>query len=274
MYKMMLSDLDETLLIDQHVPSFNQEAIRKARKKGLRFVVATGRSYNMIGDILKELGTYDLPQEYSICFNGGLVLENKDFRILHFQGLDYSLMKKCFDWGCKENLCMLVFTLDCCYIYNADEREVQRKIEQKAPMKVITDHETEFLKEASIAKILLVKRDMDYLKTLREKMLVDVESDVELTFSSNRYLECNAKGINKGNGLKWLAKFLGIDIRETIAIGDNYNDISMIQEAGLGACVSSASDDIKKISDYVCEKDYDEGAVQEVIERFVDKGEK
>ena len=79
MYKMMLSDLDETLLIGQHVPVFNQEAIHEAKKHGLRFVVATGRSHRMIGDILKEIGTYDMPGEYSICFNGGLVVENKEF---------------------------------------------------------------------------------------------------------------------------------------------------------------------------------------------------
>lgn len=272
MYKMMLSDLDETLLIGQHVPVFNQEVIHEAKKHGLRFVVATGRSHRMIGDILKEIGTYDMPGEYSICFNGGLVVENKDFKILHFQGLDYELLKKCFDYGCRESLCMLVFTLDCCYIYNPDEFEVNRKIEQKTPMKVIYDHEIEFLKNESIAKILLVKRDMNYLKELRDEMYQDIGNQVELTFSSNRYLECNAIGINKGVGLKWLADYLNIDINDTIAIGDNYNDVSMIKEAGLGACVSCAHDDIKEISDYVCEKNFDEGAVKEVIEKFVLKG--
>ena len=272
MYKMMLSDLDETLLIGQHVPVFNQEAIHEAKKHGLRFVVATGRSHRMIGDILKEIGTYDMPGEYSICFNGGLVVENKNFKILHFQGLEYDLLKKCFDYGCRKNLCMLVFTLDCCYIYNPDEFEVNRKIEQKTPMKVIYDHETEFLKNESIAKILLVKRDMNYLKKLRDEMYQDIGDQVELTFSSERYLECNAIGINKGVGLKWLADYLNIDINDTIAIGDNYNDVSMIKEAGLGACVSCAHDDIKEISDYVCEKNFDEGAVKEVIETFVLKG--
>ena len=66
--------------------------------------------------------------------------------------------------------------------------------------------------------------------------------------------------------------YLNIDINDTIAIGDNYNDVSMIKEAGLGACVSCAHDDIKEISDYVCEKNFDEGAVKEVIETFVLKG--
>ena len=45
MYKLMLSDLDETLLVKHHVPEFNVEAIKAARKKGLKFVPATGRAW-------------------------------------------------------------------------------------------------------------------------------------------------------------------------------------------------------------------------------------
>ena len=45
MYRLMLSDLDETLLVNHHVPDFNIEAIKKARAKGLKFVPATGRAY-------------------------------------------------------------------------------------------------------------------------------------------------------------------------------------------------------------------------------------
>jgi 3-deoxy-D-manno-octulosonate 8-phosphate phosphatase KdsC-like HAD superfamily phosphatase len=60
-----------------------------------------------------------------------------------------------------------------------------------------------------------------------------------------------------------------MSINDTIAIGDNYNDISMIKEAGLGVCVSSAENDVKKICNYICEKDYFEGAVKELIDKFI-----
>ena len=43
----------------------------------------------------------------------------------------------------------------------------------------------------------------------------------------------------------------------------------MIQEAGLGCCVSSAHEDVKKVSDYICKKDFFEGSVKEVIEKFI-----
>ena len=58
---------------------------------------------------------------------------------------------------------------------------------------------------------------------------------------------------------------------DVIAIGDNYNDVDMIKEAGLGVCVAGASDEIKSLSDYTTTLDYDEGAVREVIEKFVEE---
>ena len=94
MYRLMFSDLDETLLVNHHVPKVNQEAIFKAREKGLKFVPCTGRAFNMIPEILKEIGTYDQEGEYSLCFNGGLIVENKNNKILHFKGLEFDIAKK------------------------------------------------------------------------------------------------------------------------------------------------------------------------------------
>ena len=97
MYRIMFSDLDETLLVNHHVPKMNQEAILKAREQGLKFVPCTGRAFNMIPDILKEIGTYDKAGEYSLCFNGGLIVENKDNKVLHFKGLDFKQAKEIFE---------------------------------------------------------------------------------------------------------------------------------------------------------------------------------
>ena len=116
MYKLMLSDLDETLLIDHHVPDFNVEAIKKARQNGLKFIPATGRAYNMILDVLKEIGTYEQAGEYSICFNGGLIVENKNNRVLNFKGLSFEQTELLFESAKNYDVCVLVFTLDMCYI--------------------------------------------------------------------------------------------------------------------------------------------------------------
>ena len=161
--------------------------------------------------------------------------------------------------------------MDCCYIFKADPNEVQRKIDQKARFEVIDEYSMDFLKGQKIAKILFERRDMDYLKMIKEEINPYIEGKVCASFSSNRYLELNALGVDKGYGLRWLANYLGIQQKEVIAIGDNYNDVDMIQAAGLGVCVQCASDDIKTLADYVTSVDYDQGAVKEVIEKFVEE---
>ena len=177
--------------------------------------------------------------------------------------------KEIFENARNLDVCVLVFTLDCCYIFHADEDEIQRKIAQKAKFKVIEDYDIDFLKDEKIAKILYEKRDMDYLKQLAKKLPESIQETCSIAFSSGRYLEMNTKGVDKGYGMRWLVNYLGYDMDETIGIGDNYNDVEMIKTAKLGCAVACASDDIKELAQYVTQKDYDEGAVKEVIEKFV-----
>lgn len=269
MYKLILSDLDETLLVDHHVPAFNVEAVKKARKQGVKFVPATGRAYFMTEPILKELEIDDQEDEYSICFNGGLIVENKNSRVLNFKGLPFEMAKIIFEEARKYDVCVLVFTIDTCYIYHASEDEVARKTKQKAPFTIVEDFNIDHLKDRKIAKMLYAKEDMIYLKKIGEELKPLTDGKATLSYSSNRYLEFNALGVDKGYGLRWLANYLNLEISETIAIGDNYNDEEMIKAAGLGVCVASSNEDVKAHANYITELDYHQGAVKEVIEKFV-----
>lgn len=269
MYKVLFSDLDETLLAGHRVPDNNREAIMRLKEKGIKFIPATGRAYNMIDDILKDVGTYDKENEYSICFNGGLIVENKDNKILHFEGLDYEIAEEIFYKANDYDVCVLVFTLDCCYIFKADPLEVQRKIDQNASFKVIDEFDISFLKNDKIAKILYERRDMDYIMSIRDELYPLYKDRVAITSSSERYLEFIALDANKGSGLKWIADYLGVSVDECAAIGDSHNDIEMIQTAGLGACVFNAHKDVKAVSDVLIEKDYLDGAVKEFIDKYI-----
>lgn len=272
MYKILFSDLDETLLTGHRVPNENIDAIMKIKEKGIRFVPTTGRAFNMIGDILKDVGTYNMENEYSICFNGCLIVENKDNKILHFEGLEYEIAEELFYKAKNYDVCVLVFTIDCCYIFNADPREVQRKIEQKAPFKVIDKMDISFLKNDKIAKVLFERRDMDYLMNIRDELYPLYKDKAAISFSSGRYLEFNAMNVNKGSGIKWLANYLGVNVNECAAIGDSHNDIEMIKAAGLGASVLNAHDDVKAVSDVLIEKDYLDGAVKEFVDKYILEG--
>ena len=121
-----------------------------------------------------------------------------------------------------------------------------------------------------VVKLLFMSLDMDELRrTERELAEAGLTAGLDVVYSSNRYLEFNAPGVNKGAGLLALAERLGIAPEETMAIGDNSNDVPMLRAAGLGVAVANASDEALEAADYVCEADNNAGGVAEAIERFV-----
>ena len=269
--KLVFSDLDDTLLLsNQHVANNNIEAIQKAREKGVKFIITTGRAFDMIQVILQEIKLKDLPNEYCICYNGGLIIENKNKKILNFKGIPYDIANKIFKYGEKYDICVMIFTLDSVCIFKQDPIEVERKKKQNVKLRIFDNYDLTPLKNEKIAKILFAKlNQMDYLKKIRDEVEPLFKDDLSISFSSNRYMEINAKGIDKGFAVKWICDYLNVDIKDTMAIGDNYNDVSMIKIAGLGVVVANGNEDVKKIASYVCERSNNEGGVMEALEKFV-----
>ena len=82
------------------------------------------------------------------------------------------------------------------------------------------------------------------------------------------YLEILPPGVSKGAALRGDGRHPGNSVAETIAVGDNWNDVEMIEAAGLGVAMGQAPPGVRARADYVCGTAEEEG-VQEVIERFV-----
>lgn len=88
-------------------------------------------------------------------------------------------------------------------------------------------------------------------------------------FSCDEYLEYCPLGATKGYGVEYLEKFLNISKENTIAVGDQENDIPMLQAAHIGCAMKNAEEKVKEIADYVTEHDNNEDGVAEVIEKFI-----
>ncbi len=269
MYKIIACDLDETLISrDRSISKENIEAIQRAKQAGVRFVPATGRGYNSVRNELKTLGLYDLENEYVISYNGGAITENKDERVLHFQGITFKEAQDLYIRGLSyDHICIHIYTPDQVWVRNFYPEEVEY-LACRQPCTEIFGDDIEFLKEKEIVKAIYMNTDYDYLRKIQSQ-ITDLTMDLDVSFSSNRYMEFNRKGVSKGKGLHKLAGLLGVDIRDTIAIGDNYNDLSMIKEAGLGVGVANTVEAMKKECDYITKADCDHSAIAEVINRFI-----
>ena len=268
-YKIIFSDLDKTLLINNHIPDFNLESIKKARELGVKFVISTGRDLSVVTSLLKELDTLNKENEYTVCCSGSKIYENKDNKLIYIKYLDDNIVSEIFEFGKNYPDMFIIFdTLEGVYIYNEEKIDIKNDFGTYKYKKL---EKLEDKKDLKIIRIVFSCKNGVYLNKIlneiKNKKLFDNKVDYFLT--QNQFLEFNVLGVNKGEALKWLCNYLKIDISESIAIGDSFNDESMIKIAGLGACVKSADDYIKKISKYVCEKDYFEGSVKEVIEKFV-----
>lgn len=272
MYKLIACDLDETLIKpDRTIDEKDIVAIQKLKNKGVKFVLATGRGYNTVQGTLKELDLWNEPDQYVISYNGGAITENKGNRLLFFKGISFEKAQELYRRGLSYDVCIHVYTKDAVYAYNLTEDE-KAYVKNRQKMTEIFDSNIDFLKGQEIVKVLYTNTDFEYLQKI-DQDLKDITFDMDVSYSSNRYIEFNQKGVNKGAGLKQLASLLHVDIKDTIAIGDNYNDLSMIQIAGLGAGVQNAVPGVKKDCDYVTQATCEQGAVSEVLEKFVLKGE-
>lgn len=269
-YRLIACDLDETLLNSHHqVCQRNKDLIQKAKIMGVKFVPATGRLYHSVQTTLKELGLYDLADEYVLSANGAVLTENKNNRILQFKGLSFEKTKEIFEFGKSKEVCIAIYTLQNIYVYHLNENEKERMTNQGIQYQLIDDQTFEDIQNDDIVKVLFETLDMPYLQSLEPFMEDIVKDEVALSYSSGRYMELNLLGVDKGQGLRDLARLLNIPIEQTIAVGDNYNDQAMLEAAGLSVAAANAVDDIKELCDYTTEADCNEGVVAELIEKYI-----
>lgn len=270
MYKLIACDLDETLIGDDStIPKVNIDAINEASKMGVKFVPATGRGHKSIKNTLQDLGLYNKEDEYIISFNGAGIVESKNFNILNFNGIHFDLAKELFEVGLTKDVCIHVYTKDDVFIFNLNEDEHTYVSERLKGYKKMKNDSIEFLRNIPIAKVLFQNLNRDYLMSIGDEIKNIINNKVTVTFSSNRYMEFNKIGIDKGIGLLELAGRLGIRQNEIMAIGDNFNDLAMLKSAGLSVAVNNAVDDIKKQVNYVCKANNNEGGVAEAINKFI-----
>lgn len=112
-----------------------------------------------------------------------------------------------------------------------------------------------------------------FYKVIDKELIIDALKDFEYlseieVYDSGFAIHITDRRVNKGSSLKFLCERSNIDINCVMAIGDSENDEDFLKVAGLKIAVSNAEEDLKKISDYVCEKPYGDG-VKEAVEKFV-----
>ena len=247
--KLILTDLDGTLLReDKTLSPINRAALEQAAAQGAEVVVATGRFY---GGIPQELR--DLPfLRYFILMNGAKVYDRRMDKTLGRAEIPWETVEAVIDF-----LEPLHCSVDC---FQNDRGLMARKYYDRLEQYVT--HPPSFA---------LVKRTREPVDDLKEAVLAGGGSvqklqayfpDLVQAISMPANLEFNAPDATKGNGLRTLCRCLGIDPREAAAFGDGTNDLSLLQEAGIGVAMANGAPETLAAADLTAPSNEEDGVAQ------------
>lgn len=264
-YKMVVMDIDDTLLDNNHnITLKNKNAIKKAQESGIKVVLASGRPTFGMEKIAKEL-ELDKYESYIISFNGAIVTEAKTGKVLFEKALSKETAHKLYDISKEYKVDIHTYLDDDIIVSRSNEyTDIENEI---TGMNVKVAENFKKTVDRDVVKLIMLENP-DYLKNVEEDLKKKLSNELSITISKPFFLEFTDKGINKATGIENLINRIGIKKEEVIAIGDSYNDLEMIQYAGLGVCVDNGYDDIKKHAKYIAKSNEDSG-VAEVINKFI-----
>lgn len=290
MYRLAAIDLDGTML-NQYglVTQRTKEAIKNAQESGIEVVIASGRPTDSVKTIAQEINS----NKYFISGNGAIIYDITNDEIIYENTLKkqkvLDIIKICEENSIYYNIYtekeILAKSLQCNVLYyykenlNKDEKNktqiniveniynyISNRDEKVVKITICDNHQVIFnsimrkLKEISEIEVLEVSH-------MSRKIIKQGTEDVPIEYF---YTEISAKNVDKWNAIEFLKEKMRIEKNEIIAIGDNMNDKTMIENAGLGIAMGESTPVIKEIADVVTDTNCNDG-VAKVLEKLLKK---
>lgn len=242
MIKLIVTDLDGTLLpTGTEISPENIEAAQKAAAAGVTVTVATGRMYRAALPVAKNLGV-DAP---IITYNGALI-RTVSGKTLYSSYLAPELIRQVLAFVEKQGWYMQTYSRDCLYYpercLQSDRYEAAQLVQGEAVGWQGLRERTE-----EVTKLLCVTENSEETEQRIATLKEHFGDTIDIVRSSAYYAEIVNKGVSKAAGVRKLAEVLGVDISETMALGDAENDISMLKAAGLSVAMGNAVPEVKAL---------------------------
>lgn len=265
--RLIALDVDGTLLDDRKVlPPANREALGRARTRGVRIAISSGRMIPSVEPIEKAL-EIDCA---IIAYNGGKVVSAKEEGRLCLQHcpLDRAIADELIRFSRENDFLLNFYHEDILYAEDSPRR--RRYMEIYSGRTGSRYHLTDLDRFAGIQPTkLILLADPPERDRLYDVFSKDLAGKANVTRSDPEYLEFMALGVDKGTALGVLALHYGIGMEEILAMGDAENDRGLLERAGLGVAVANALESVKAIARKTTERTNNEGAVAEAVERWV-----
>lgn len=260
--KLIAIDMDGTLLNEHsELNPATIEAVHAAQAQGIKVVLCTGRPLNGVTPFIKQLGLKG-DDEYVITFNGAMAqtVEGKimtSLTLTHNDYIDIEALSRKLGVHCH------VESEDHIYTANADISPYTVGESSLVQMPIRYRSTDQMRADLPIVKCMFIDTP-DVLGPAIEKVPADFHDRYYIVQSEPFFLELMNKAASKGRTLKVLAEQLHLNADEVMAIGDQGNDLSMIEYATNSVAMGNAIDDVKAVAKYETKTNIEDGVAHAI----------
>lgn len=266
-YKIIFSDIDGTLLNkERELSPATIKAIKKL-KNNIPFVLISARMPSAMRHLQKELDISHLP---IICYNGGLILNND--LTLSSTEIPMYIIESLHEWNYKNPCHLSLYHRDEWYVPKMDQWALREINNTKVNPEVLSNSETirQWKTKGKGAHKIMAMGGEEKIDEIRDFLESTFPGELHLYRSKNTYLEIAPKSISKFTAIEILLdQHFGFDVEEAIAIGDNYNDVEMLQKIGHGVAVGNARPEAIEAAKQVAGHSVEDGVARILEEIFL-----
>ncbi|RIP36085.1 HAD family phosphatase [Staphylococcus gallinarum] len=290
MINLIATDMDGTLLNAAHeISEENIQAIKYAQSLGITVVIATGRAFYEANTPVNQT---DLKVPY-ICLNGAEV-RDESFNIMSTSNLNRELINRITEALNQEHVYYQVYTNLGIYTENpqrdldiyidiaeragqtADVEKIKQGIQKRidnGTLKVVDNYDKiEKTPGEIVMKILAFDSDLTKIERVSRKLAES--GSLAVSSSSRGNIEITHSDAQKGIALETIAERLNIDMQNVMAIGDNLNDMSMLERVGYPVAMENATEEVKQVAKYVTETNEQSGVGKVIMKLIQENNEK
>ena len=265
-FRLLVLDLDGTLTNSKkEISPRNRQTLLRLQQEGVRLVLASGRPTYSIAPLadalqMKEHGGFIL------SYNGGEIIEWGTGRLLYKNLLPDDVLPVLYTAAVHNEQAILTYDNEYILTESPDNEYVRKEaFLNKMKIRAVDD----FLEAAPLPlpKCLIVG-DPDRLIRTEAELSLRLQGQISVYRSEPYFLELVPMGIDKAHSLSVLLDKLGLTRETMVAIGDGYNDLSMIRFAGLGIAMANAQEPVKQAADYITLSNDEDGVAAAIETHF------
>ena len=262
MYQIIFSDIDGTLRNSKReITEKTKECIKKLKEIGIEIILCSGRPRAEVEKVSKECDA----SRYIISSNGAEVYDYISKKVIYSNPMKMT--------NCKE-LCDIAIQNNCIISMHQGNNRITNKEKYNDTTEIVLNSKElkDVISKESIVQCVILDKEIQKIRNVREKILqldgIRIINESKCLTNPNEkntgtlYCDIVDKSTSKGQALKNLCEILGVNSKDTIGIGDSFNDIEMLDFVGYSVAMGNAIDSLKRhVNEVTCTNDEDGAAV-------------